>query len=152
MGADTRFVDALENRIKLSIHTFAPARVVRYYESTKEADLEILFMSADKNGLLSKYPMIVKAPVLGMRFKTKSSYSASVSGLIDSLGGSVNGSNANIFPKEEIEYIPFLKPGDVVFVAFAERAIDNLQKQPFDPQFRRTHDLRDAVVLGVWDI
>ena len=113
MGADTRFVDALEKRIKLSLHTFAPARVVKYYSTTKEADLEILFMSADKGGALSKYPLIVKAPVL--------------------------------------KHVGVINAGDVVFVAFAERAIDNLQKQPFDPQFRRTHDLRDAVVLGVWE-
>jgi hypothetical protein len=114
MGKETRFFDAFEKRIKLSIHTFAPGRVVRYYSTTKEADIELLFMSADKNGVLAKYPLIQKAPVL--------------------------------------KHVGVLSENDVVFVAFSERALDNLQNKPFDPGTRRMHDVRDAVVIGAWDV
>jgi hypothetical protein len=112
MGKDTKFFDGFANYIKLSIHTFAPARIVAYYEDTKEADIEILFMSADTNGNLAKYPMIPKVPVL--------------------------------------RHVGLLSSNDVVFVAIAERALDNLQNTPFDPDSVRMHDLRDAVVIGAW--
>lgn len=128
MSSETKFVDSLIKRVQLSIHTMAPARVINFYESTQEADIEVLFMSADKGGNVAKYPLIPRVPVLGMRFKTKAGSTLS----------------------DELEYIPFLKKNDVVFVGFAERAMDNLQKVPFDPQFRRTHDLRDAVILGMF--
>ncbi|WP_026678221.1 Gp138 family membrane-puncturing spike protein [Fictibacillus gelatini] len=123
MAGDTNFFDLIERRIKLSLHTFAPARVIKFNEGKRTVDVELLFLSVDKNGDTDRYPLIEDAPVLGHRYK--------VDGIIKT-------------------YSPVLQTGDVVFVAFAERALDNLNGgKPFDPEYRRTHDIRDAVVLGV---
>lgn len=114
MSNDTRFIDALAQRIRLSVHTFAPARVVRYHAGTKEADIELLFLTVNKDGASEKYPLIERAPVL--------------------------------------KHVGTLNTNDVVFVAFAERALDNIQARPFDPDSHRMHDVRDAVVLGVLEL
>lgn len=114
MANDTRFIDALSQRIRLSIHTFAPARVVRYHAGTKEADIELLFMTVDKSGASERYPLIERAPVL--------------------------------------KHVGALSANQVVFVAFAERALDNMQAQPFAPDSHRMHDVRDAVVLGALEL
>lgn len=50
-----------------------------------------------------------------------------------------------------LKHVGPLTEGAVVFVACAERAIDNLQERPFDPDSYRMHDLRDAVVIGEWE-
>ncbi|WP_416730310.1 hypothetical protein [Fictibacillus sp. JL2B1089] len=113
MSADTNFADSMIRNIKISLHTFVPARVVKYYSSTKEADLEILFTQVIKGGRSVKYPMILKAPVL--------------------------------------KHVGIVEPDDVVFCGVSERALDNLQKIPSDPPFRRTHDIRDCVVIGIWE-
>jgi hypothetical protein len=147
MSKETQAIDTLIKHIKLSIHTFAPARVVSFNESKQEADIEVLFMAVDKYGGTSKYPLIPAVPVLGMRYKIKQAYPATVTGLTDE-DGSVNGSAATIKPKQEVVYTPHLLPGDIVFVAFSERAIDNLQAKPFDPGYRRMFDMRDAVIVG----
>lgn len=149
MGKDTRFFDAFERLIKLSIHTVAPARVITYNETKRTADVELLFLSVDKEGNREKYPLIIDAPVLGMRYKVPKAIKASITGLIPSQG-SIDGSNTSVTLMEDVEFVPSLKKDDVVFVGFAERALDNLNgSKPFDPEYRRTHDIRDAVVLGV---
>lgn len=51
-----------------------------------------------------------------------------------------------------LKHVGALSKGDIVFVAFSERALDNLQKEPFDPDASRMHDIRDAVVLGVLEL
>jgi hypothetical protein len=113
MALEDRFANILMRNIKLSLHTFVPARVVKYYSSTKEADLEILFKQVVKGGSTHNYPMIQKAPVL--------------------------------------KHVGALAVNDVVFCGVSERALDNLQRVPFNPEFSRTHDLRDCVVIGVWE-
>lgn len=145
MSTTTQGVRAIMHNIKMSIHTFAPAKVLSFDEAKQEANIELLFMQVDRTGRTSKYPMIVGVPVLGMRYKVDE-YPATITGLTKD--GAVDGSAANITPKREIVYKPFLKPGDVVFVAFAERALDNLQKKPFNPEFHRMFDVQDAVIIG----
>lgn len=51
-----------------------------------------------------------------------------------------------------LKHVGALSEDDIVFVAFSERALDNLQKEPFDPDASRMHDIRDAVILGVLEI
>ena len=51
-----------------------------------------------------------------------------------------------------LKHVGALSKDDIVFVGFAERALDNLQKEPFDPDASRLHDIRDAVVLGVIEL
>lgn len=129
MAAETKFFDELGRVLKLSIHTFAPARVLSFNYSKQEADIELLFMS-NSGGVLEKIPMIPGVPVLSMRYRIEES----------------NGTSYTRTYKSD------LRAGDVVFVAFCERAIDNLSSQPFDPEYRRTHDYRDAVIIGGWGL
>ncbi|KZE66995.1 hypothetical protein AWM68_19840 [Fictibacillus phosphorivorans] len=113
MSSNTKFVDSMIRNIKMSLHTFVPARVVKYYSSTKEADIEVLFTQVVKGDTPVKYPMILKVPVL--------------------------------------KHVGALVANDVVFCGVSERSIDNLQKVPFDPTLSRTHDIRDCVIIGIWE-
>jgi len=149
MANDTKFIDLLERRIKLSIRTQAPARVISFDEGKQTADVELLFLSVDTDGDTDKYPVLQDVPILGMRYKIYHPIPAQIDGLMGVHGG-VDGSSATIHTKNEIEFKPFLKKNDVVFVEFAERALDNLNgATPFDPEFNRTHDQRDAVITGI---
>lgn len=114
MAIETKFIDALTQRIRLQVHTGAPARVVKYHADTKEADIQLLFLVVEKNGQSESYPLIERAPVL--------------------------------------KHVGPLAMGNIVYVAFAERALDNLQNVPFDPDAHRMHDVRDAIVLGVIEL
>lgn len=146
MSTQTQGMKAVMHHLKMSIHTFAPATVISFNEAKQEADIELLFMQLDGSGRTTKYPMIVGVPVLGMRYKIDE-YPATINGLKDE-DGPVDGSAATIKPKREIVYKPFLKKEDTVFVAFAERALDNLQKKPFNPEFHRMFNVQDAVIIG----
>lgn len=148
MSVETGGIDALIKHIKLSMHTFMPARVISFNEAKQEADIELLFAQVDRSGKATKYPPILGAPVMGMRYKVYEEYPAEVKGTKYE-GQPVDGGSATIKHKQEIEYKPFLKKDDVVFVAFAERALDNLQNKPFNPEYRRMFDVVDAVVLGI---
>ena len=123
MAYNDKFYSSLIRKIKLSIHTIAPARVLSFNESKRSADIELLFLSLSKDGTFKKQAPIEDVPVLGMRYK---------------VDGNIN------------DYIPHLKVDDVVFVGFAERALDNLEgPKVFDPEFRHMHSKKDAVILGV---
>lgn len=152
MSQETRFVETIVKHIKMSIHTFAPARVVSFNEAKQEADIEILFMAIDVRGGASKYPLIPAVPVMGMRYKINDAFAATITGLTDPADGGIDGSAATIKPKNPIVFNAHLEKGDIVWVAFSERAIDNLQSKPFDPGQRRMFDLRDAVIMGGWKL
>lgn len=51
-----------------------------------------------------------------------------------------------------LKHVGDLKKGDVVYLSIAERAMDDLQKVPFDPDMQRMFNLNDAVIVGVFDI
>lgn len=148
MSAETKLFDNLIHLIKMQIHTFVPARVVSFNQTTQQANIEVLFMSRDKNGNTSTVPMIEDVPVLGMRYRAVGSHTAVVNGL-QGVHGGVDGTAAVITPTQEIEYRPFLKSGDIVFCGISERSLDNLQSAPFDPEARRMFNIRDCVVLGM---
>lgn len=150
MAKETRFFDGFARHIKLSIHTFAPARILSYDKVKQEAVIELLFKSVDQDGNAESYPPIEKVPVLGMRYELASS-GVNISGLLAN-GTNVNGANATLSSREPLVLTPFYKPNDVVFVAFAERALDNLQNKPFDPDSHRTHSLVDAVIIGGYQL
>lgn len=140
MAKDTKFVEALIRQIKTSIHTFGPAKVISYDEKKREAAIQPLFMTMDKEGNLEPYSVIEHVPVLGMRYKFNKG---------DSVSCRIGGSQTTIEIDEPIEMVPFLKDGDPVWYAIAERSIDNLSDKPFDPDDPRTHHITDAVVVGV---
>lgn len=149
MGHDTNWIDMDERRKRLSIHTNAPAKVIKFNEESLTADIELLFLVKYADGETEPYPIIEDVPVMGMRYRVRGTYTARVDGLIGVHGG-VDGSGGLITPTQEIEYYPSLKPGDEVWVNFAERALDNwVGNTPFDPEYNRTHDIRDAVIVGL---
>lgn len=140
MAKDTKFLDAFARQIKLSIHTIAPAKVVRFKENERKADIQLLFMTVYADGTKEPYGMIEDVPVLYQRFKLNQG---------KSFTAKINGVTQTLQVEQDLVFTPFLRAGDIVLVGFAERALDNLTNKPFDPEFHRTHDVQDAVILGV---
>jgi len=140
MAKDTKFLDAFARQIKLSIHTIAPAKVVRFKENKRKADIQLLFMTVYADGTKEPYGMIEDVPVLYQRFKLNRG---------EYFPAKINGETNMIQVEQDLVFTPFLRAGDIVLVGFAERALDNLTNKPFDPEFHRTHDVQDAVILGV---
>ncbi|MED4979402.1 hypothetical protein P9726_06890 [Geobacillus stearothermophilus] len=140
MAKDTKFLDAFARQIKLSIHTIAPAKVVRFKENERKADIQLLFMTVYADGTKEPYGMIEDVPVLYQRFKLNQG---------KSFTAKINGVTQTAQVEQDLVFTPFLRAGDIVLVGFAERALDNLTNKPFDPEFHRTHDVQDAVILGV---
>ncbi|MED5050665.1 hypothetical protein P9850_02110 [Anoxybacillus rupiensis] len=140
MAKDTKFLDAFARQIKLSIHTIAPAKVVRFSETKQTADIQLLFMTVYADGTKEPYGMIEDVPVLYQRFKLNQG---------QSFTATINGVTQTVQVEQDLVYTPFLRAGDIVVVGFAERALDNLTNRPFDPEFHRTHSVQDAIILGV---
>ena len=140
MAKDTKFLDAFAHQIKMSIHTFAPAKVVRFHENECKADIQLLFMTVYKDGTKEAYGLLEDVPVLFQRFKINKGQPFSIK---------INGVTQTAQIEQDLVYTPFLRPGDIVMVGFAERALDNLTNRPFDPEYHRTHSVQDAIVLGV---
>lgn len=114
MSEFVKFLDGIIEERVSEIHTCMPARVVKFDEATGKVDVQPLFNRKLKNGNTVPYPMLVGLPVL--KRKTKP-------GL------------------EPITDIPFYEKGDIVLVAFAERALDGVGA--------RKHDLSDGIVIGL---
>lgn len=140
MAKDTKFLDAFARQIKLSIHTMAPAKVVKYDENKQRADIQLLFMTVYKDGTKEPYRLLEDVPVMFQRFKLNKGQPFQIK---------INGVTQTAQIEQEYVYTPFLHKGDIVLVGFAERALDNLTNKPFDPEFHRTHSVQDAIVLGV---
>ena len=108
----------------LALHTAMPARIVSYDETRRRATIQPLHMTKEVGRPPRELPVIQNVPVLTQRFR-------------------VNG--------EPQEYVPVYQPGDVVFVAFSERALDSVLAgggRPVLPDSTRHHSLNDAVILG----
>ncbi|MED5041478.1 hypothetical protein P9848_05640 [Geobacillus stearothermophilus] len=140
MAKDTKFLDAFARQIKLSIHTMAPAKVVRYHEEKQKADIQLLFMTVYADGMKEPYGLLEDVPVMFQRFKLNKGQPFQIN---------INGVTQTAQVEQDLVFTPFLRAGDIVLVGFAERALDNLTNKPFDPEFHRTHDVQDAVILGV---
>jgi Phage protein Gp138 N-terminal domain len=140
MAKDTKFLDAFARQIKLSIHTIAPAKVVKFHENECKADIQLLFMTVYKDGTKESYGLLEGVPVQFQRFKLNKGQPFPIK---------INGVTQTAQIEQDLVYTPFLRPGDIVVVGFAERALDNLTNRPFDPEFHRTHSVQDAIVLGV---
>ncbi|WPZ17784.1 hypothetical protein UM396_14460 [Geobacillus subterraneus] len=140
MSRDTKFFDAFARQIKLSIHTIAPAKVVRFREERNTADIQLLFMTVYADGTKEPYGMLEDIPVMFQRFKINGG---------QAFNANINGVTQTVQVEQDLVYTPFLRAGDIVVVGFAERALDNLTNRPFDPEYHRTHSVQDAIVLGV---
>lgn len=64
MSEMSKFFSKFKTETLLSIHTLAPAKVLKYNASTKRADLQPLFLMADEAGYVYKQTPIEDAPVL----------------------------------------------------------------------------------------
>jgi len=121
MAKDTEFLESFKRHIVIGLHTSAPARIERY--NGKTADIQLLFKQAFNDGTNEAYGPILEVPILAQKYKEGN---------------------------EIVIKAPFYEKGDMVMVSFCERAIDELQKQPFDPTFHRAHSVQDAVIIGYW--
>lgn len=115
--------DFIEEKL-LHLHTSTIARVERV-NSNKTYDVQPLIMTkevGDDDGEL--LPLLVDVPATGFK-------------------GKIDGS------LKEIE--PAYEKGDIVVIAFAERAIDTALtgREELPPDFRR-HSLNDAYITGVF--
>ena len=109
----------------LHLHTAMPARIVSYDETRRRATIQPLHMTKEVGRPPRELPIVQNVPVLAQRFR-------------------VNGG-------EPQEYVPVYEPGDIVFVAFSERALDSVLAgggRPVLPDSTRHHSLNDAVILG----
>jgi len=125
MAAAEKMFQQVFNEHLNNLHTSMPCEVIKYYPDTLEADLQPKF-KRKKGGGMKDYPMIKKAPVS----KTVVIYPRREGSCLG-CGGKVE------IPEHHEE----LLPGQIVFVSFAERALDHVGL--------RKHDLTDAVVIGV---
>jgi len=107
-----------------NLHTAMPCTVITYYPDTFEADLQPVFRRK-KDGKTQSYPMINKAPV-SRRVVLSPFRTGKCLGCLE--------------PVEIPEHHEPLEEGELVFVVFAERALDHVGT--------RRHDLTDAVVIG----
>lgn len=118
-----QFLNGFIDEKLLNLNTAMPCRVISYDESKRRASVQPLFMVKEVGRAPEALPPIQDVPVLKQRFK---------------LGAG-----------EPQEYVPVYEPGDVVLVAFAQRAIDDVLGGQMAYPGTRRHDLTDAVILGV---
>lgn len=122
--ADT-FLNIYIRQRLLTMHTAMPAKIVSYDEAQGRATIQPLFMTKEYGKPPEPLPVVENVPVLKHRLRTE--------------GGIVQ------------EYTPVYEKDDVVFVAFAERALDAVLADPGRvvlPSDTRHHSLNDAVILG----
>lgn len=125
MSYADQFLNNFIRQKLLGIHTAMPAKVISFDEATKQATIQPLYMSKEVDASPSPLPLIQGVPALSQRFKV--------------------GDMAQT-------YEPIYQAGDIVFVAFSERALDSVLAgggRPVLPDSTRHHDLNDAVILGV---
>lgn len=52
-----------------------------------------------------------------------------------------------------LKHVGIVNPGDVVWVNFGDRALDNMSgNYSFDPGFTRLHSINDAVIVGIFQV
>jgi hypothetical protein len=119
MAAADKFFQQIFNEHLMNLHTAMPCEVLEYYPDELKADIQPLFKRI-KGGEVKDYKPIPKVPVMKSLVKC-----ADPKGLCPC--------------GHEFE----LEPGQIVLVAFAERALDFVGN--------RRHDLRDAIITGVME-
>ena len=124
MSALTFIEDQIQESL-MNLNTAMPCKVLSYNQGARTAKIQPLYMSKEVGQQPEPLSPIEDVPVLFQRFQ-------------------VNGGTPQ-------EYMPVLNAGDIVFVVFAQRALDNvLSGHIAYPEFHRHHSLRDAVITGVF--
>lgn len=150
MSNASTFFKGFENRLKQQIRTTMPASVVKYDAANQTCDLQILFKMVDDDGEEFKQPMLEDVPILGHRIP-KMTIGGSISGIVVDSQSTIDSSKVQITIDEHIVK-PKYKKDDVVMISVCERSIDNLQKKPFLPDSVKMFSIKDAVIIGGWEL
>lgn len=130
MAKSVQFMKAFEDRIKSSIRTFMPGQIVSFDNTNQEADVQPLYLeNLFDEDMPGKMPMLESVPVISFNLYQEDS----------------GESTAKVFKQS-------YKRGDVVFIAICDRDIDELQKKPFAPDSKKKFSLKDAVIIGGWNL
>jgi len=121
MSVHTALSGFIEEKL-LNTHTSMPCEVLSFKNG--EAVLRPLFLRTTKDSKNIPYEPIISVPCIKQRLK-------------------VNNGEPQV-------YEPVYYKGDIVFVVFSERALDNvLGGKLADPEFNRRHAIEDAVIVGL---
>lgn len=141
MSKSTIFFNNILSDAVLKINTAMPCSVISYDAAKKEAKIQPLFMVKYKGQEPQKLPVLEGVPVVSQRFNVNDG---------QSFNAKMNGSSVSLAFDEPVSFTPHLEKGDMVFVVFAQRALDKVMSGNVAyPQINRHHDLRDAVIVGV---
>lgn len=139
MAEFDRFLNGVLEEKLLNLHTAAPCRVVSFDIGRKRASVQPLYMAKEIGKPPVTRPIIEEVPVLSHRYTEIEYYGSAEAG--------------EPVQEREVEKVrtPIYKAGDVVLVAFSERALEApiLSGKVSYPAHRRRHSLTDAVILGV---
>lgn len=139
MSEAMKFFNELQRETLLSVATLAPGRVIKYNSSTKRADIQPLFLTADKDGNVYKQSPIYDAVVLDHCTE------------IEIFGNHTCGDSyctCDTVLKQYAEWRK-LKVSDLVFYIPAQRSLADLDGTNFIDS--DSHDLmssNDAVIVG----
>lgn len=127
MSEADKFLHGFVRGKLLKLHTAMPCRVVSYDEGSRRAVVQPLYMTKERGRPPAPQPLVQNVPVLAQHYR-------------------IDGSS------EVYEHVPVYQPGEVVFVAFSERALGAVLAAPgqvVSPDSDRHHDINDAIILGV---
>jgi hypothetical protein len=141
MSNSTTFFNGLLTETILNLHTAMPCKVLSYNESTRRAKIQPLFMMKEFGREPEVLSPVEDVPVLYQRFKVNNG---------EPFPMKINGTTQTAEIDQELIFTPVIKAGDVVLAVFCQRAIDDvLTGKVAYPDTNRTHDIHDAVIVGV---
>lgn len=141
MSNSIAFFKGLVAESILNLNTAMPCKVLSFDESSMKAKIQPLFMKKEKGVSPEPLNPLEGVPVLYERYKVNQSNSFPIK---------INGITQTAEITPELVFTPVLKAGDVVLAVFCQRAIDYvLGGNVAYPETHRTHDLNDAVIVGV---
>lgn len=149
MSSAERLLKQIFREELTNIHTSMPCSVVAYYKDTYTADIQPLFVRTLVDGSKIQYQMLCNVPIAEHVIKHEIKEPDELEGYIglqevlveDKKIIEVIGPEKTYqITQTEFKIVIPLKEGDIVFVNFAERALDGAG--------HRKHDLTDAVIVG----
>ncbi|WP_346235738.1 Gp138 family membrane-puncturing spike protein [Lysinibacillus telephonicus] len=125
MSNATQFFENIKKAVLTNINTAMPAMILSYNETTCTAKIQPLFKVKEVGKEPVSLPAIEGVPVLKQKFRVN--------------GGAVQ------------TYTPVYSEGEVVYVVFSQRALDEAQKgNNVFPGTSRMFSIHDAVIVGLF--
>jgi hypothetical protein len=153
MSNSINFFKGLITESIMNLHTAMPCKVLNYDESSRRAKIQPLFMMKEIGEEPEALKPIENVPVLYQRYKLNNNEPISVetdTGEHSQYQGSGAHNHNSLTYTQSVEMVPDLRSGDVVLAVFCQRAIDGvLDGKIAYPDASRTHDVHDAVIVGV---